>query len=102
MKRLSWALAALIATLASFYLVQAGNEFIRWMNVNDSLTLLYNGNRIEFGLRNDGVVVWREITNMTNSPAEVRAPDQSLAWLTNVTFTNPIIIDKLLMTNNVP
>ena len=25
---------------------------------------------IQFGLRDDGVVVWREVTNTTNSPAE--------------------------------
>lgn len=28
------------------------------------------GSRLELGLRDDGVVMWREITNVTNSPAE--------------------------------
>lgn len=49
----------------------AGN--IRWNATNNKplLEIRSGGtNVIQFGLRDDGVVVWREINTSTNSPAE--------------------------------
>lgn len=104
MKRLSWVVAALITALASFYLVQAANELIRWTLAGKPIVeITVNGEpKVQFGLRQDGVVVWREIMNTTNSPAEKPFQFDQQWFLTNGTFTNAIIFDKVLMTNNVP
>lgn len=48
-----------------------GAERIQWMfHGTEILTIRRGETRLEFGLRDDGVVVWREITNITNSPSE--------------------------------
>ena len=44
---------------------------------------------IQFGLRDDGVVVWREITNATNSPAEKN--DYGI-WMYNGSTNNQILL----------
>ena len=56
-----------IALLALPIVLSAANA-IEWLT---SVTFHKSGaDRVEFGLRSDGVVVWRKITVATNSPAE--------------------------------
>lgn len=48
-----------------------GANQIRWQWQGQCVyAVAKDGSRFELGLRDDGVVVWREITNTTNSPAE--------------------------------
>lgn len=57
---------------------------------------------IQLGFRDDGMVVWREITqafNTTNSPAEV-PPRVQPGWTTNMIITN-MILPYIPWTNNV-
>lgn len=42
----------------------------------------HKGERLQFGLRSDGVVVWREILNSTNSPAE---KEEAINWSYSLT-----------------
>ena len=64
------------------------------------------GGVVEFGLRSDGVVVWREIVNSTNSPAEVDWKNLTnfLVYpsvvMTNDCITNGVIEWKLGTTNS--
>lgn len=49
----------------------AASSTIRWLwNGQPVQQIMRPGERLEFGLRDDGVVVWREINTTTNSPAE--------------------------------
>jgi hypothetical protein len=64
-------LGLVIAYFAIRGLVAVSNVWIEW-RFHDKLvhSIAVNGETVEFGLRQDGVVVWRKITNTTNSPAE--------------------------------
>lgn len=81
----------ILLALACLSLAAANEERIRWTWPGG---MYYNadvpgGPKVEFGLRNDGVVVWREIMPATtNSPAE--------KWdgvYTNVPMTNIFFYD---------
>lgn len=97
MKRLPWILLACCALLCGY----ASNEFIRWTLAGKPIVeITVNGEpKVQFGLRQDGVVVWREITHMTNSPAEKPYQFDTQQWfLTNATLTNIVILDDLIRT----
>lgn len=84
-----------------------GPQHIRWVFQDSPVfrrrNIQFNG-YVEFGLRDDGVVVWREITTTTNtvvvttnSPAEVLDQQQQgiyywtnsvPPWATNIVLTN--------------
>lgn len=70
---------------------------IRWTIGGKPLVeITLNGEpKVQFGLRNDGVVVWREITNSTNSPAESERIENNILW--NWWTNQP---NRLVMTNN--
>lgn len=97
MKRLPWILLAGCAFLCGF----SGAEFIRWtwhdcniLSVIDAAT----GSRLEIGLRNDGIVVWREVVNTTNSPSEAHIFYGREWWTTNeLILTNrPILMTNIV------
>lgn len=75
----------LVALAIGLSIGAATQERIRWHLDNYTVyqCCWTNGHRIDFGLRNDGVVVWREIMpSITNSPAE------QVEVLTNLMMTN--------------
>lgn len=90
-----------VIALAVFALAAANQERIRWKWHDNTVLLTMQDNehgKVEFGLRNDGVVVWREIKPATtNSPAE--EPElrfntnqfETWHWWTNVVTTNIIL-----------
>lgn len=82
MKKLIYSLLA-VATLLTIY--AASN--IEWTfhgQPISSVTAL--GERLQFGLRDDGVVVWRKITSKTNSPAELHTITVDTLTVTNWGF----------------
>lgn len=83
---------ALSLGLVALGLCWAGTEpFIRWEWRGQNIVEFHNpdGAHLQFGLRQDGVVVWREITNTTNSPAEIPIIYMS-PGMTNIVITNTI------------
>jgi len=58
----------------------AAGENISWTWKSKPIVeLKCDGASLQFGLRSDGVVVWREISHTTNSPAE-KAPEIWFEW----------------------
>lgn len=76
------------AIAMAFILGAATQERIRWHLDNYPVYQCSwtNGHRIDFGLRNDGVVVWREIM-----PATTNSPAEQAEAITNTVMTNGII-----------
>lgn len=75
----------LAITISGVSLGFTGAAVIEWLWHGDPIVEAVHhpsGDKVQFGLREDGVVVWRKITQTTNSPAE-RPP----AW-TNIIITN--------------
>lgn len=60
--------------------------------VNIELNRVNSGDKIQLGLRSDGIVIWRQIipakAPTTNSPAE--AAESDLQWWFNTSATNVI------------
>ena len=86
-----------IATIAAIGLTALSAwAAIEWRVNNEPLFQLkrQDGLTVELGLREDGVVVWRKITNTTNSPAE--QVFFYMSWPTNnITLTNiPLHLDN--------
>ena len=75
------------ACLAACYIANAAVEFIRWQWMAEPVLRIERGGQwLEFGLRQDGVVVWREISSNTNSPAE----NTVFVGYMNLIITHPI------------
>lgn len=86
MKRLS--LGLLILVCCAFI-----GDSIRWeWRGKPIVELKGDGGTLQFGLRSDGVVVWREITASTNSPAETQLPWGNLLIATNSLFYTNIVL----------
>ena len=90
--------SAVIVSLLALTVLAAPTA-VRWL-WHDEVPILqfrHRGDLLQLGLRDDGVVVWREITNKTNSPAE--AVDGGVFWYrssTNNVWTNIIITPNVL------
>lgn len=87
--------ASLIAALALAAVAWSAATSTRWQWQGHTILALHEGcATLELGLRSDGVVIWREVTRATNSPAElVEAPApvwiSTNLWLTNITEPEP-------------
>src|SRR5512146_2553830 len=84
--------ASLLATLALAAIAWSASTSTRWQWQGHTILALHEGTAtLEFGLRSDGVVIWREVTSATNSPGEMaEAPAPAIwistnLWLTNIT-----------------
>lgn len=88
-------LIALSCLLVGLSIGAATQERIRWPFNKGPVTFSLqgeNGAKVEFGLRSDGVVVWREIM-----PATTNSPAEQEEVLTNIVITG---ITNLFWTNN--
>jgi hypothetical protein len=91
-----WIIIGVLATCLGVYAA----SIIRWTwHEKPILRIINAGETLELGLRDDGVVVWREVTQTTNSPSEATPPlyINVLCGITNSFLLSPGL--GLMVTN---
>lgn len=103
MKILIQMACALVLGAALCLMAQSGAGIL-WEWRNGRILERYDGHggtKLQFGLREDGVVVWREVTFTTNSPAEHHPRRGTIApnfvpavTITNRFFRGPLVTNR--------
>lgn len=103
----TFALFACAGLLLATVIGATNQERIRWPFSTGKVTFSLgeeDGTKVEFGLRNDGVVVWREIKPaVTNSPAEREESGLFIMtnWIgTNIWMTNWYTFPNIILNGN--